>query len=428
MAIIDNNVEGFLVELTERYKCTLSESCRAYFTAVNCWIPIIQQSAFESRLQESSIGMDSDFALLVLSCLLLSKAASQESDKAELRTIYQIVRAYLFLFHSSGSQTLEIVQAGLVVTIFEHMQAEWENSFETIEKTAQLFCNTTIPLSIVTSRDAVSPTTTLLNSRVWWAIFIVERLVKSILGGDGAAKLKFVCKMPELSVLLPLEDENVCINSFPEMMPLSKIFTSLEASEPVMSLLCAVDSNHSRHGYFSRLAQAVCLLDIVLRYVSSRTSDSQQYSIISTTIREFALSVLHERAMGNCKNCSVLGICVSASIILSDYEMRSLGPYLSTDNMELYVQAKNSLQSSMQLVFDRMAEFPSWHKQYSSTPPVWSLHASFLGALMYERWNYSTKFQGHGQEYFGSLLAMLECHREWKLTEYFIQYLSLVLT
>lgn len=174
-AIIDNNVEGFLVELTKNYKRTLSESCRAYFTAVNCWIPIIQQSAFESRLQESSSGMDSDFTLLVLSCLLLSKAASKESDEAELSTIYQIVRAYLFLLHSSGSQTLEIVQAGLVVTIYEHMQAEWENSFETIEKTAQLFCNTTRHLSIVTSGDAVNPTTTLLNSRVWWAIFIVER-------------------------------------------------------------------------------------------------------------------------------------------------------------------------------------------------------------------------------------------------------------
>lgn len=134
--------------------------------------------------------------------------------------------------------------------------------------------------------------------------------MKSILGGDGAARLKFVCKTPELSVLLPLEDESVCIRSFPEMMPLNKIFTSLEASDPDMSFLCAVDSNHSRHGYFSRLAQAVCLLDIVLRYISSHTSDSQQYSIISTTIREFALRVLHERAMGNSKNCSVLGICV----------------------------------------------------------------------------------------------------------------------
>jgi hypothetical protein len=150
-------------------------ACQIFFQNVHKWIPILSQKLFYRRMTTFSKTRQTDFALLLLSVLLLIHCPTRGTRP---EPFYEIVKTRYWHLNASAAASIEMVQAGLLLASYEYGSGMIEACYGTIGLCARMghwmgLHNQGMPSDLPKDSDAWLETAERCN--VWWGIFIRDR-------------------------------------------------------------------------------------------------------------------------------------------------------------------------------------------------------------------------------------------------------------
>lgn len=162
-----------------------------FFKSVHMWMPILSKPGFSSTLLSRLTYKKSELYLLVLSMKLCSTRGTPLNT-----ALYETVKLFHFKLQSSGVLSVLVLQAAVLIALYELGQAIYPAAFLSIGSCARY----AVALGI--DKSILSPSTS--NSqwieeeerrRVWWAILVLDRYERE----HGGALVPF---SDSLSILL----------------------------------------------------------------------------------------------------------------------------------------------------------------------------------------------------------------------------------
>ena len=156
----------------------ITSSCSRYFVAVHSWYQIMVKEDFYERLSQLRSSPQADFAILLFNVYILSQMYQPvPRPKADILQLYRTAKSMHFLLVSRGRASMDLVQAGLLIALYEHSQALHNATFQTIGICARMGYT----LGFHQSLSPNGPPRGQYNNAnetqrlVWWAIIILER-------------------------------------------------------------------------------------------------------------------------------------------------------------------------------------------------------------------------------------------------------------
>ncbi|KGO76914.1 hypothetical protein PITC_004480 [Penicillium italicum] len=131
-----------LLETTGLY---LDEISVRYFQGVHTFVPIISRRRFHAQLLSFGANLQADFALLVL-CMSLLVPSTGSFDLLEPRgghrvedlTLYISIKSLMAQAHALRAPTTRLVQAGVLLAVYEYAHGQPEQAFVTIGSYARM--------------------------------------------------------------------------------------------------------------------------------------------------------------------------------------------------------------------------------------------------------------------------------------------------
>lgn len=140
-----------------------------YFSTIHLWLPIVSKSLFYERLPNTFTKPRPDVTLLSLSMALITTIPDDNGSKA-MSSLYTLVKSSIAVIESANINSLESVQARLLVSLFESahgIPAAYISIAATARAAVAIGINETI-------NDPCSPTSE-EGLRVWWGIVMLDR-------------------------------------------------------------------------------------------------------------------------------------------------------------------------------------------------------------------------------------------------------------
>lgn len=148
-----------------------------FFSSIHLWMPIISKQRFWSTLLSSPAIYRSDTALLCLSMRLLMWLPSPDCPDSR-PPIYLAARQFLYSVDMSQHLTLPILQAAILITIFEIGHAIYPAAHTSMSLCIEYATAMGLGWKSVRWGDnTLSWVEKEERMRVWWAIVILERYV-----------------------------------------------------------------------------------------------------------------------------------------------------------------------------------------------------------------------------------------------------------
>ncbi|MCJ1265250.1 hypothetical protein MMC22_005125 [Lobaria immixta] len=216
-----------------------------YFEDIHTWMPIVSKYRFYNHLMNPLLEHRSDLTILLFCMRLISWSAVEHADGDKPRTrAYLAAKRLLVDAESAGILTLQILQAILLVTIYEIGHGIYPAAYITIGTCARY--GTALGIDRQKPSENGSPSLSEVEQeerrRVWWAIVILDRFMSIGFPGRSAAT-----ETPGPNDLLPTDD-------------------ALWDQGKKRGLLFTVSSPATVNmGSFARLAKATYLLCLVLQ-------------------------------------------------------------------------------------------------------------------------------------------------------------------
>jgi hypothetical protein len=85
-----------------------------YFNTVRTWLPVISQDRCYRRLSSFSDGQNSGFSVLTLSIIFISTVPQTTGP-----SLYLSIKYFIGMLEDMGANSLDLLQARLLVTVFE---------------------------------------------------------------------------------------------------------------------------------------------------------------------------------------------------------------------------------------------------------------------------------------------------------------------
>jgi hypothetical protein len=156
----------------------IAASFARYFNTVHGWFPVIFQDELYHQLARLRSSPNADLSILLLAIHLMSQMYSQSAiQKAGLDRLYHTTKSFHSVLISTGRSSMESIQAGLLLGLYEHCQAIHDATYQTLGACARMgyalgFHKT---LSQEVLLDAETNVVAERQRHVWWAIIILER-------------------------------------------------------------------------------------------------------------------------------------------------------------------------------------------------------------------------------------------------------------
>ncbi|KAH8660317.1 fungal-specific transcription factor domain-containing protein [Xylariales sp. PMI_506] len=234
----------------------------SYFNHFHPYLPFLSKIRFERTLNASHVSRSPcDFALLLASIQLITQRGLSSSTASSIR--YESTKRMASTLESRGILSVTLLQAHLLIALFEICQAVYPNAYLTIGHCAQLGHAMGLhdprnapQLGQARARLSASWTELEEQRRTWWAVRILDRYVS--IGSAGASSRPFPCEDARPSDALPQEE------------------SSWERGEPAPTPSLAVsviasDRDGSGPGAtapFARTCQAADLLSRVIQHLA----------------------------------------------------------------------------------------------------------------------------------------------------------------
>ncbi|EHK20192.1 uncharacterized protein TRIVIDRAFT_193156 [Trichoderma virens Gv29-8] len=143
----------------------------AYFDTIHTWMPILSKKQFFSNLPNYLTHKKTELCLLVI-CMKLSSSLTTTAKTV----LYRTAKQFHFEVESSGILSVAVLQAGVLIAIYELGHAIYPAAFLSIGQCARYAAALEIDKSI-TSRllDKLPWNEVEEQRRVWWSIIILDR-------------------------------------------------------------------------------------------------------------------------------------------------------------------------------------------------------------------------------------------------------------
>lgn len=167
-----------LPSFTTDFVVDVKEVAAQYFSGVHSWMPIISKQQFYQNLLNPLSAPRADLALLICCMKLVSWSPSEFSNEKDPKTTaYLTVKRSLLEAEVTGVLTIQLLQAWLLVSIYEIGHGIFPSGYISISTCARYRALLGINASNASNATEVY---SLMDQeerrRVWWAITIMDRL------------------------------------------------------------------------------------------------------------------------------------------------------------------------------------------------------------------------------------------------------------
>lgn len=100
----------------------LQAAAASYFRTIHTWFPIMSETCYNIRLSNVRVQMataPSDLSILTLCMALVCKEPVGEELPLSTRSMYASLKSFVALLEAMGTNSLEMLQGRLLLTIFE---------------------------------------------------------------------------------------------------------------------------------------------------------------------------------------------------------------------------------------------------------------------------------------------------------------------
>lgn len=173
-----------MLETTGLY---LDEISVRYFQGVHTFVPIISRRQFHTQLLSFGANLQADFALLVLCVALLVSSTDsfdvlgpQGPNRIEDSTLYIATKSLMAQAQALCAPTTRLVQAGVLLSVYEYAHGYPEQAFVTIGSSARMAYAAQLRSTPASARNAPSQIDWTIEEEeinTWWGIRICERYV-----------------------------------------------------------------------------------------------------------------------------------------------------------------------------------------------------------------------------------------------------------
>ena len=142
-----------------------------YFRTIGSWLPIVVPSQIESEIQRSRNESSLEFSTLLLCMHMVTKVPGAANTDAMKTPIYYLAKLLFSVQSSSGKLSMEIAQAGTLLTLYEHGQGMLAEAQTTMGITSIM------GVKILTA-ERKKRTPNIQDMEVgylWWGIVLLDR-------------------------------------------------------------------------------------------------------------------------------------------------------------------------------------------------------------------------------------------------------------
>lgn len=308
-----------------------------YFKDVHIFLPVIARSRFHNGLINLGAPPSADLSILLLCMCLVTpgpESRNSSSSKTSQHTIYLSARSIFAQLQVMISPSVSLVQAGLLLAVYEYVHGQSDRGLATISNSARMAyaarihtLNVNLRHEERTSRSLQPEEREALNT--WWALIIWERCVRflqlrlrrlahiaadiSAFDTDSSFFVFFRTMMLEVNT----QDQPLITSVRPENAALPTEPESIDQGDPMFSNTpvpkILVPSPHEGNvGGFGRLAQAIMLVDQILKAFSICDVAARLSALhnINTSLQSFLGMVVKQHSGKPSSYCSAVVIAI----------------------------------------------------------------------------------------------------------------------
>ncbi|KAI8627849.1 hypothetical protein F5Y19DRAFT_477016 [Xylariaceae sp. FL1651] len=261
-------LEGIYTEVRNIIRSTgqfVDDITTRYFRTFHHHLPIISRTRFQNSLIASVVGPSADSSVLLLSICLVTALPTpelaprnEETPAINRRSLYLATKALLAQVQGSLPASVHLIQANLLVAVFEYGSGRLGAAYATIAGCARMAYAAQIHDSSRWDENSSLQVEAEEARNTWWGIVIYERIFCCEV---GAFQQPLVTTLPSSDARLPIERDVLDRGDLLSAVFIPSILVSCQTSAII--------------GGFGRTAQAACLLDQVIRGVSIPDLDSR---------------------------------------------------------------------------------------------------------------------------------------------------------
>jgi hypothetical protein len=152
-----------------------------FFNSTHSWLTIVRKQRFIKRVAASKQKAEAEVAILLLTMRLIAEPfdfAKTRGD-ASRDALYQAAKQLHAIIQTSKGPSLELIQAGILIALFEHNAALDDAAYETLANCADM--SQCIGMGI--TQDSRKSRTGHVSAfeeerrRTYWGIVVLERYV-----------------------------------------------------------------------------------------------------------------------------------------------------------------------------------------------------------------------------------------------------------
>ncbi len=178
-----------------------------YFQGFHRHLPVISRTRFYNNLITSGTAPSADFSVLLLTLCLITHAPALgyqsghgATQSVEQQSLYLTARSFFAQVQVSCSTSVPLIQAGLLLAVYEYTQGRPDDAFVTIAGSARIAYAARIHArdrhqTQMTHTAGHNADTDLLlqaeeTANTWWGIAIYERYVSPSMLGKSLTQMK----------------------------------------------------------------------------------------------------------------------------------------------------------------------------------------------------------------------------------------------
>lgn len=143
-----------------------------YFRTIDVWLPVIDADTCVKRLETITQDNNVELSSLLLAMFLVTRPPGNNSSMREMQTplYYETKTLYSFIV-SSGRSTIEVIQAGLLISLYE----VGHGMTEAAQVTMAVCSRMAMKMKAVQYRNSSRNIQNTEFGRLWWGIVTLDR-------------------------------------------------------------------------------------------------------------------------------------------------------------------------------------------------------------------------------------------------------------
>jgi hypothetical protein len=122
-----------LIKLIEESGISVHEVTQKYFQTIHNWMPMISKEHFLGAMEKHPLpDPHSTLSILLYALYLVTSCPEDDVTSTEQSRLYIIVKYQYSLLLSLGESSIELIQAGVLIALYEHVQCIPHRAYVTI--------------------------------------------------------------------------------------------------------------------------------------------------------------------------------------------------------------------------------------------------------------------------------------------------------